>query len=1102
MKRKYLHPEPTHRELSGPKYWKSLDEVTQTPVFREWLEREFPDGASQLDEVDRRHFLKIMGASFAFAGVGLAGCRQPEQHILPYAKQPERLIPGVPVFYTTAQAFNGEYIPLIVETHQARPTKIEGNPSYQPYGGATTTFAQASVLDLYDPDRSMYSQQTGGAQLKKSDVFDLLSQIANRYQSSAGKGLVFIDEPSASPTKNRLIKAIRQRYPQALWINHNSIDPYKNQQALKTLCGRSLRPIYDFKRADRILALESNFLQFEPGSLAYTRDFTARRKTQTAQDVSGMNRLYAVESTLTLTGGMADHRLRLAFSHLPAFTAAIAAEVLKQIGAPLDEILSLEALSTGLNVDGGWIKACAQDLVEHSGRALVVVGQDAPASVHQLAARINLALQAPGSTLKYIEGESFESHSWHDLHSAIQQKSVQTIIILDGNPAYTAPHVLDWDHLKQQVPEVIRLGYYQDETSAAAHTHIARTHYLESWGDGRTWDGTIVSVQPMILPLFEGLSELEVLARLLGLTKVDAYGLVRETFDGLSLPNKLSFDGFLAQGVLVGSGYDQVDCSFTHQDLLRELNSHSFLPPSLHADSLEVRLLPSTQVWDGRYANNGWLQECPEPMTKLTWDNVILVGPQLAKELSQTSQVQLIPDLSILNEQGQTRAQFNHFKRGAEEAFIGELSVQGQKIVGPIHVHPGLADYTIALTLGYGRTKAGRVGDRVGFSVASLSQASTPMYVNASLKPTEQTYRLANTQSHWSMEGRAIVREANVAEYAAHPDFVEHMCIESHAPANLGPDAKKPFTEVVRDIPRGNSAYETPPFKAPQQWGMVIDLSSCTGCNACVIACQSENNVPIVGKDQVSRGREMHWLRMDRYFSSGQETTQLPDDPQVSFMAMMCQHCEMAPCETVCPVNATVHDDQGLNVMAYNRCVGTRYCANNCPYKVRRFNFFDWNKREIGRFYEGPMGPSGMPELHQMQKNPNVTVRMRGVMEKCTYCVQRIEAAKIRQLSIAKDSDNILVPDGVIKTACQQVCPSESIVFGDVADSRTAVSQARSSDRAYAVLGYLNIRPRTFYLARLRNPNPNMPDYATQPLSRLEYESRYGHATHAHNVAS
>jgi molybdopterin-containing oxidoreductase family iron-sulfur binding subunit len=515
--------------------------------------------------------------------------------------------------------------------------------------------------------------------------------------------------------------------------------------------------------------------------------------------------------------------------------------------------------------------------------------------------------------------------------------------------------------------------------------------------------------------------------------------------------------------------------------------------------------------------------ECPDAMTKLTWDNAILISPRLAKELEQRDGVQIFPNKTPMNKKsdffegakGTLQSNKAVFKRGKEQAVVARLTLNGRTIVAPIHVLPGMANYTIELPLGMGRTEVGRVGRGVGFNAYEVRDSdSTSIAVGASLELTEETYNLANTQEHWSMEGRAIVREGTAEYYNKHPDFATKMGVESHAPANYGKDDSKTLQQKASNQYRGNSAYDHPKFTDPppnvnawkgkearakfpdaQQWGLAIDMNTCFGCSACVVACQSENNIPIVGKDQVLRGREMHWMRIDRCFSAKEyKQEEVPEDVQVSFMGVSCQHCENAPCEQVCPVNATVHDRQGLNVMAYNRCVGTRYCANNCPYKVRRFNFFDWNKRQIGEFYKGPLGPVDEPELHKMQKNPNVTVRMRGVMEKCTYCTQRIEAAKIDQKRIAGASGNVKVPDGKIKTACQQVCPTDAITFGDISDPNSDVYKMKASDRNYSVLGYLNVRPRTTYLARLRNPNPKMPDAYKKPYAYAQYKERYGSA--------
>lgn len=1116
MKRKYFHPEPSAREQAGPRYWKSPDELTDSPAFREWLEKEFPEGASIAEEPDRRAFLKIMGASFALAGVGLAGCRMPEQKILPYSKQPERIIPGVPLFYASAQPRPTDHLPLIVETHEARPTKVEGNPSHAPAAGATDAFAQSSVLDLYDPDRLRHSRRKDGGRLSKGAVIDKLAQTRRKYSANGGKGLAFLAGNSTSPSRQRAVAALKEEFPQAVWAEYEPVDWSAPERALKQAGGKRMRPLYHLRQAKRVLALDADFLATEPGHIQYAREFAAGRRVLHAAEAGNMNRLYAVESRFSLTGAMADHRLRAATSHQPAFAALLAAEVISQAGGPADLAEALRARAEGLQVDTNWISECARDLVENRGSAVVIAGAQLPVEVHLLTLYINQLLAAEGTLVEYLELPENDAADISALAAAIGQGEIETLYILGGNPAYDAPADLGWAQLQQKVGDVVKLSYYADETAELADITIASNHYLECWGDGRAWDGTYVPVQPMILPLFEGFNELEVLAILADQSSGDSegYDYVRETFASVAgaADGQLAFEAWLAEGVLPESGYSRGTAPNVSQQLLALLGERA-APAALGPQRLEVRFVPSTHAYDGRYNNNGWQMEAPDPMTKLTWDNAILVSPKMAKTLD------IVPKPIRMDRLGQLHMKAQQFEGGKEQAPMARLTINGQTIEGPLHTQPGLADYTIVLSLGFGRRRTGRVGTRlygprkgegIGFDVYPLVVSDSPaVRTGGVLQLTGERYEMANVQEHWSMEGRAIIREANITEYQQNPGFTQQMGMEAHSPPILGNARLDPLQDVVRDIPRGGSAYKTPEFTAPQQWGMSIDLNTCLGCNACVVACQSENNIPIVGKDQVMRGREMHWIRLDRYYSTGEDIAanpaaalEIPEDPQVSFMGVACMHCELAPCESVCPVNATVHDDQGLNVMAYNRCVGTRYCANNCPYKVRRFNFFDYNKRERGQFYQGPFGEKRDQTTLQMQRNPNVTVRMRGVMEKCTYCVQRIEAAKINQKAQARDSANVLVPDGTIKTACQQVCPTGAIVFGDLADANTAVSKTKESDRDYALLGYLNIRPRTTFLSKLRNPNPRMPDYRKQPLSRLEYEHKFGHgeANHTHGI--
>ena len=1102
-------------ELSGPHYWKSLDDLAETPAFKDWVEREFPAGASELQGVNRRNFMKIMAASFGLAGLGMAGCRRPEKLVLPYSKQPENLIPGVPVYHTSSMPGERDNIPVIVETHTGRPTKIEGNPSFKPYGGGTNTFTQASILGLYDPDRATKSSE-GAVTIKPAEVLDRLESLRKTHSADKGKGLVFLAEPSTSPSRATLVKQIKKAFPEALWAEYASIDQCTSEETTQALFGKALRVLPEFAKAKRVLSLDADFIADTDGSLGKTRDFVSTRKVKSAKDAKKMSRLYSVESTLTLTGSMADHRLRLSSGQMGAFIARMGSVILKKkgIGGPLAN--ELAKFGSQIKVDEKWIDACADDLLEHAGHSIIVAGEHLPQSVHAMVIVLNEALSAP---VKYLEVSAREQ-GIAEVVARLNEGTVKTLMILGGNPCYDAPVDLNWADAQAKAGQSIYFGSSANETSEAANSFIARSHYLESWGDGRTFDGTLVPVQPMIEPLFETFNELEILARLAGASETDGYSIAKTTFAALGGSD---YNKFLSDGVLEGSSYPVASVAVDYAKVAAFLKPAELAALELSSNNVEVRFIPNSHTYDGRYANNGWMMECPDPITKLTWDNAILLSPSLAKKLEAKYGIQIFPDKKPMNRQsdffeaakGTQQINKANFKRGKEQAVVATLTIDGRSLQAPIHVVPGMADYTIALSLGMGRSKVGRVGQGVGFNANSVrTSANLGCTTGAVLELTDEIYQLANTQEHWSMEGRALIRENTAYGYAKNPNFANEMGVESHAPANYGKHRNESLQEKSINQFRGNSAYDHIPFKdpapnvnvwkghedkfpVPQQWGMAIDMNSCTSCNACVVACQSENNVPIVGKDQVLRGREMHWLRLDRYFSA--ETynqSEVPDDVQVSFMGMMCQHCENAPCEQVCPVNATVHDTSGLNTMAYNRCVGTRYCANNCPYKVRRFNFFDWNKRKVGEFYKGPLGSVDEPEIEKMRANPNVTIRMRGVMEKCTFCTQRIESAKIEQKRLAGDSGNIRIPDGHIKTACQQVCPTDAITFGDVSDASAEVSKMKASDRNYSVLGYLNARPRTTYLARLRNPNPAMPDAYKKPYAYAQYKARYGSGSH------
>ena len=1108
MKRKFDHSAPANSEslATGPRYWRSLDDLAANPAVQAQLEREFPEGADNLNGVDRRKFFKLMAASFALGGVGLAaGCRRPEAQILAYGKSVENIIPGLPLYYASAFPIRRNAIPVLAETHQGRPTKLEGNPGFAPYGGATNALVQASVLDLYDVDRATTHTIKGSA-ATAAQINDVLAALGADAKASKGEGLVFLSETSGSPTRARLVAKLKASLPKAVWAEYEPVADEAPVAAAEAAFGRAdLKPVYRFAKAKRILSLDADFFAAEAGALAYARDFAKGRKALTKD--ADLNRLYAVESTFTLTGSMADHRLRLASSHLLAFAAALAGKV-----TGLDIFSSL-AQGLDFKDKDKWLAAAAADLLAHKGESVIIAGAHLPAEVHAIVYALNVSLGAIGQTVDFVAVPSAPASGLAEVAKLLASGAVKTLVLLGGNPAYNAPADLGFAAAITKAGQVIRLGYHVDETAAAAPAGVflAAAHYLESWGDARTADGTIVPVQPMILPLFGGLTELEVLARILGEGKPDGYSLVYETITGLpGVAGDKGFRQFLHDGLLADSAYAKVAVNFSARGVSKLLAAAP-APAVVSEESLEVRFVFDAKVDDGRFANNGWLQECPEPITKIAWDNSILVSPRLAKKLG------IEPGGSMIQVARKENAAYS---QGKEKAFIGELVVGGRKVRGPIHIQPGLSNWTVAVTLGYGRKVIGRVGHDVGFDGYALRGTdSLNIATGAKLSVVPGEFHLlANTQEHWSMEGRDIVREANLEEFRANPGFAAEMGMESHVPPTYGDLTPSEFAKLSREerakitaeraatTPRGGSLMETPDFSGPKafldgvhQWGMSIDLNTCIGCSACVIACQAENNIPIVGKDQVLRGREMHWIRLDRYYSDGkieagafggEGNAELPEDPQVSLQPVACMHCELAPCETVCPVNATVHDQEGINTMAYNRCIGTRYCANNCPYKVRRFNFFDYNQRQLDSLYMGPLGKKGMPELVKMVKNPDVTVRMRGVMEKCTYCVQRIQQAKIKQKVAAGASANVEIPDGSFKVACQQVCPVEAIEFGNVKDVNSRVSQAKAREQDYQLLGYLNIRPRTTFLGKLRNPNPEMPDYASQPLSRQEYEKK------------
>jgi MoCo/4Fe-4S cofactor protein with predicted Tat translocation signal len=1114
MKRVFEHP-PV--KLTGKRYWRSLGELSDTPEFRGWLEREFPAGAAQLegDEWSRRGFLKLMGASMALAGFGLTSCRRPEAHLVPFTKSVEWAIPGKALFYATAMPRRTGAIPLVVTTHDGRPTKIDGNPLHPASGGATDAFAQASILDLYDPARSKRFVEKGeriegGKKVENFETRDrkafekYLAQLRSKIVVEGGAGLAFLVEEVHSPTRERLRAELQKVFPKMRWCVYDPLLTEAQSFATQMSFGENSRLVPRLDRADVVLALDSDFLDCGDGDLAAVRAFSSRRRVSAAKDT--MNRLYVVENRFTLTGAMADHRLRCPASQISAFAFALAGKVAaatKDAGlfTTIATLKPPEGAAEKFNEQ--WLTEVANDLLSKPGASLVLAGSHQPVVVQFLAYAVNSALKNIGATLIVREfARNSKTNSILQLAGEISGGRIKQLFIFGGDPVYNAPRGItqdretkgpvDWADLQKKVPDVVRLGHYEDATSALSHWHVPAAHYLEAWGDALTFEGAYLAIQPMILPLFGGLSEIELMNAVLGAPKMEGPELVQETFRATTPPgdfatawSRLLRDGFASHVVLKDK-----PPTFNANNAGGVAHTLWAPPPVPTLDSPEVVLVRSYAMDDGRYINNGWLQELPDPITKLTWDNAAIMSPVLAKHLGvNTGDLVKI----AITEKG-LDAQKKNIRR---ELVIAAL------------VSPGHADNSITIPLGYGRKQTGPVGEEAGFNGYLLRNSSNPHFITADGKTVESvkvtkaagTYALSVTQDHWSIEGRGLVREATVEHYREDNEFVKKIAGDDELPAKLP------------------SLYSHPPLKAAQQWGMSVDLNVCTGCSACIVACQSENNIPIVGKLQAGHGRAMHWLRLDRYYASekpfNQDKGEYPENPEIVHEPMMCQHCENAPCETVCPVNATVHSEDGLNVMAYNRCIGTRYCANNCPFKVRRFNYFDYNQRPVGKEkilgatvyqeYLGPFTKKGAPDTVKLQKNPNVTVRMRGVMEKCTYCVQRIEEAKIAAHVRAGASSSTLIPRDSFTTACAQACPTEAIVFGDVADPESRVSKMKKQDRNYRLLEYLNVNTRTSYLARIRNPNPKMPDAGRIAVASLSHthegpeHAKAGHDAHQHD---
>jgi molybdopterin-containing oxidoreductase family iron-sulfur binding subunit len=982
----------------GQAYWRSLEELAETPEFEEFLAKEFPRQAAPLENsLDRRGFVKLLGASLALAG--LTSCVRPNrggyygEQFAPYVKAPDGLIPGEPIFFATAITLGGFAQGVIGESHQGRPTKLEGNPDHPDSLSRTNPYMQANVLTLYDPDRSQ-SVTSGGAASTYSDFTQVFSTALAGLQG--GAGFHILTETVTSPTLARQLAAVLAQFPEAQWHQFDGL--HGNAQAGAALAfGEPVATRYDFSQADVILSLGADFLGPRPGQVAYNQAFSDRRRVRSADDT--MNRLYVLEGTPTLTGSMADHRLALRPSQIAAAAHAVA-------GSLGVEGVAAAELPEGL--EQAWLDGLTEDLKGAGGRCVVVAGDEQSAPIHVLAHAMNAALGSVGKTVFYTDPVAVQPTdqiaSLRALTEAMSGGDVQLLLILGGNPAYTAPADLGFAEALARVPLSAHLSLYQDETSTRATWHVPQTHELETWSDARAFDGTATIIQPLIDPFYDGISPHAVLSSVLGDAEATALDVVQGTYEALAPDFESFWRQTLFQGTVNGTKLGPRSLEFQAGALAEAART----APTAGAEGLEVAFRLDYSVLDGRYSNNGWLQELPRPFTKLTWDNAALIAPALAE------------------------------REGLSNGDMVLLNVGARSLELPVWLMPGQADNLVVLHLGYGRENAGHIGNGVGFNVNVLRTTDALWdATGARLSPTGNSYPLVTTQMHHSIysddaEKRHIVRSGTLAELKAEPEHPHFVHPVEHPESDL---------------------YEDYSY-LDNRWGMVIDMNVCTSCNACVVACQSENNIPIVGKEQVAIGREMHWIRIDAYYGGS------VDDPTFYNMPMMCQHCEQAPCEPVCPVAATVHDHEGLNVMVYNRCVGTRYCSNNCPYKVRRFNFLQYAELEENSL--------------AMLANPEVTVRSRGVMEKCTYCVQRIRKANIT----ASNERRPIRADEVV-TACAAACPTQAIIFGDLNNAESRVIQDKRSPLNYGVLTELNTQPRTTYLAKLTNPHPALAEAQT-----------------------
>lgn len=1023
-------------DQKGKRYWRSLEELAETKEFTQWLDDEFPHRKSLLD-VDRRGFLKFMGATMALAG--LAGCRSlPREKLVPFVHEPEDRIPGLLERYASVMPFGGYGVPVVVTSSEGRPIKLDGNPKHPASNGASHSFVHAEILNFYDPDRAQSVTQNGIISTWSDFYKDLRAQLAKN--GGKGRGFAILTRSTSSPTETRLLEGIRAKYPELKVFTFDTVSP-----AVKRYLD------FDLSSAGAVLSLDADFLCSTPNTVKYAAQFSAKRDPELGEN---MIRLYSVESTPTLTGANADHR----WTCKPSQVRAVAEHVAAKLGVgsaslPLPEGLTDKEISL-----------IAEDLRSRNG--IVLLGGHQPDGVQEIVERINGVLGA-----KVVFG--YQISNIEELAEQMRAGAVKALFVMGDNPVYGAPADLKFGELLQNTEWSAYLGTFFNETSDLCVWGLPESHFLEAWGDEILIDGKPAIQQPLIEPLYDSQSRIEVFASLLG-NPNDGLALVKQTWG-----SRVSTD-IRWQKVLT-DGFDNAVWPTAPQASSGVMLTRP--TPAVPTGAFEVVFVPDPTVYDGRYANNGWMQELPKPLTKLTWDNAVHLSPSTAQSL------------------------------GVRDQELVHITVGENTVEAPVFIQPGHPDNVATLHLGYGRRSGGRLLRDSGFNFAKLRTTSNMGFATAQIKRIGGNYQLATAQVHHSMEGRDIIREGSVAEYQKHPSLTEAHEHELHDFYNL----TKENAEKNPDLP---------------QWAMAIDLNYCTGCNACVSACQAENNIPTVGKLEVQRGREMHWIRVDRYYRvtdngtrrdvktgaselgdsmfqdtlSGplkDEAAMHPNAVSTVFQPLTCMHCETAPCEPVCPVAATTHSAEGLNQMVYNRCVGTRYCSNNCPYKVRRFNFYNYQhgqsdqlmpfkkavrttdpKDGIEKVKEEPTGlgkPYGQANFQGEQdkrvlrllNNPNVSVRSRGVMEKCTYCVQRINAARIKAKMEKRD-----IRDGEVVTACQEACPSKAITFGNIADPNSKISQVRKNPRNYRLLAELGTNPRTTYLGRVRNPHPQLESHA------------------------